>query len=224
VDTPPASRFVRAFGPGLADALALALIAALVLHAVTHRWRGRNPEDLADHPPAIGLRFVQEHHIDGQTIFVSDYPGYLAFQTHNAIIAADMLTGNLDLYRRMRAAPDAIAFLRQEAARAGKSIRYIFYQGNSWLVPSPDLESLTYHDPHTPDSSVGRLDVGHSLVCVRGSQGQVLFAAWRFPDSPSAPPFSARGSTTPPMGHPVGGRSLRPGCRAFNRSVLEGRL
>src|SRR5688500_6228553 len=96
-----------------------------------------------------------------------------------------MLTGNLDLYRRTMQAPDAIAYLRGEATRAGKPIRYILYQGNGWLVPAPDLQSVVYREPRTLRRVIGPLHVGPPLTCVRRADGQVLFAAWRLGDAGS---------------------------------------
>jgi hypothetical protein len=211
-----ASRAVRAFSPLLGDAFVLALVAVMVLHSVAHCWHRQNWQERGDDPPSLDLRFVREHHITGQTILVSDYPGYLAFRTNNAVIAADMLTGNFALYHRMRTAPDALAFLRQEAAHAGRPIHYVFYQGNSWLVPSPDLQSLTYNDPRTRETAIGHLDVGHRLFAARRPNGQLLFAAWQLNDSASRAPSQSlqsaevRATDGPVARSQVGDRWLTP--------------
>ena len=127
-----------------------------------------------------GTRYLRENHIEGKTILVSDWPGYLAFQTDNRIIAADLLTANVSLYERMRDAPDALHFLVAYCAALGHPIEYVIYSGNQWLVPDAELTSATYNDPRSYPLLVpiGRLEFTAPPVYTSGNRG---FMVWKLP-------------------------------------------
>ena len=131
-------------------------------------------------PQIEGTRYLRENRIEGKTILVSDWPGYLAFRTDNRIVAADMLTANVPLYTRMRRAPDALHFLVAYCAELGRPIEYVIYAGNQWLVPDADFTSITYNDPRSYPRLVpiGRLEFPAPPVYTSGNRG---FLVWKLP-------------------------------------------
>jgi len=106
--------------------------------------------------------YVKTHRIDNQLILVSDNPGYLAFNTDDPILAADLLTANRRFVEQMETSDNSLRFLQDYCDKLGMPIRWLFYLGGSWLVPSADLRSITYCDPHTHPSCrvVGTIALG----------------------------------------------------------------
>lgn len=125
------------------------------------------------------LLMATELGIDGRVILVSDNPGYLAFHTRNSVIAADMLTGNRQLYDEMMVSENALDFLFAEAQALGRPIEYVFYTGNFWLRPSPDLQKLVYHDPKTypKKNPIGRRVIGEPIGSFKADGA--TFRAWK---------------------------------------------
>jgi hypothetical protein len=93
--------------------------------------------------------YVKTHRIDNQLILVSDNPGYLAFNTDDPVLAADLLTTNRRFVDQVETSDNSLRFLQDYCDKLDTPIRWLFYMGNSWLVPSADLRSITYCDPHT---------------------------------------------------------------------------
>ena len=114
------------------------------------------------------LRVVREVGITDATLFVSEWPGTLAFFTHNRVIGADMLTSNRRLVKLLTSAPNGADALFAEAQRLGTPIDYVIFNGGLFLLPYPDLQSLEYRDPRMVEvavrRSVGRLQLGPSIV------------------------------------------------------------
>ena len=108
----------------------------------------------------ITLRIVNELGIDRSTLFVSEWPGTVGFYTHNEIIAGDMLTSNRRLVDRMKASPNAIPVLFDEAQRHGAPVRYLLYNGGIFFRPSADFHELDYMDPRMIDNAHGHV-IGH---------------------------------------------------------------
>jgi len=111
-------------------------------------------------PALITLRIVNELGIDRSTLFVSEWPGTVGFYTHNEIIAGDMLTSNRRLVDRMKASPNAIPVLFDEAQRHGAPVRYLLYNGGIFFRPSADFHELDYMDPRMLDNAHGHV-IGH---------------------------------------------------------------
>ncbi|HUR33930.1 MAG TPA: hypothetical protein VM032_09070 [Vicinamibacterales bacterium] len=134
------------------------------------------------------LRIVREEGIDRATLLVSEWPGTLAFFTHNHVIAADMLTSNRRLVDRMVSAPDAAAVLLDEARRLGTPVDYVLFNGGLFLQPYADRQSVELRDPRMLETlarrAIGRLTLGPALSAREG----VLL--WRVP--PTALPSSRR--------------------------------
>lgn len=125
------------------------------------------------------LEFLNRLHLDDQTVLVSDYPGYLAFHSRANVIAADMLTANIDFYKAMRESPDAFAFLREYCNKEHAPLRFALFLGNSWLVPTADMSTLTYRDPkeHQQHVEIGRISLGQPAMKAQSGD----FWAWKFP-------------------------------------------
>jgi hypothetical protein len=106
--------------------------------------------------------YVKRNRIDNQLILASDNPGYLAFNTDDPVLAADLLTANRRFVEQMEASDNSLRFLQDYCDKLDMPIRWLFYTGNTWLVPSADLRTITYCDPHTHPTCrvVGSLSVG----------------------------------------------------------------
>ena len=142
------------------NSILLSAAAIIVAITVTIRW---------DSPPvtpsyAKSLEFVSER--DDATYLVSDWPGFLAyFSPSSRIVAADMLTGNVSIVEEMQNSGNAVRYLFDRASELDKPIKYIISMGNSWLIPSPNLECVTYNDPlHLPTLyAIGQVHLGHPI-------------------------------------------------------------
>jgi len=130
------------------------------------------------YPQVESTRYVRENGIKHKTILVSDWPGYFAFQTDNRIVAVDMLTANVRLYKEMRRSPNALRFLIDHCAALGRPIEYVIWMGNQWLVPDVELRSVTYNDPRSYPVLVpiGKLDLARPPVHISHGRG---FVVWR---------------------------------------------
>ena len=103
-----------------------------------------------DRPPTP-TSFEQEEFAkslpDGETIFVSDWPGATAYYSKARVIAADFLTLNRNIYKEMRGSPNALCFLEKMTEDRGHPIRWIVITGNYWLTHSEDGRVIEYNDP-----------------------------------------------------------------------------
>jgi hypothetical protein len=164
----------RPLWDGIASVAVIAVGAAVLVKAV----RSSNAQDALWYPQIESARYVEQNRLSGKGILVSDWPGYLAFRFDNHIVAADMLTCNRKYYKQMKAAPDALAYLIDSHAHAGKPIEYVVWMGNKWLVPQSDLQRLVYNDPRRyPDLvPIGTLSLGRGPVYSAHGGG---FLVWR---------------------------------------------
>lgn len=126
------------------------------------------------------IKYVKDHNIKDQTILVSDWPGNLAFfSKDNRILAADMLTSNRLFYDRMISSGNALKFLMVECERQEKPIRYIFYTGNTWIVPNAAKNELVYNSPRgNSRNKIGELSLPKGTNCF---QDGVDFIVWELP-------------------------------------------
>jgi hypothetical protein len=138
-----------------------AALALLVVALFAARVKTPTEQQL---PALTTLRVVRALGIDGSVILVSEWPGTLAFYSHNEIIAADMLTSNLGLVKRMVGSPNAAAVLFEEARQKGTPIDYVLYNGGIFFRPSKNFEELDYMDPrmiaNVKGAVIGRLQLG----------------------------------------------------------------
>jgi hypothetical protein len=128
------------------------------------------------------LRMAKDLGVTDKVILVSDYPGYLAFYSRNSVIAADMLTGNRNLYNLMSESENALDFLFDYAERQGKPIEYVFYTGNRWLIPDEGLRAVLYNDPkfYPREVVIGRRFLGRPIGRVEVSSEKTYYA-WKTP-------------------------------------------
>lgn len=140
------------------------------------RYGPENP----DSAPLPVIRYIQEMGIKGQTIMVSDFPGRIAFDTENRVIATDMLTGNKSLIQEMQASDNALSHLVKLAAEKGKPVTYLFWvvAPCDWLVPNSDFTTIIYNNPkYIPERKKwGQLELGAPIFRDRH------LAAWKITD------------------------------------------
>lgn len=140
------------------------------------RYGPENP----DSDPLPVIRYIQEMGIKGQTIMVSDFPGRIAFDTGNRVIATDMLTGNKSLIHEMQDSDNALSYLVKLAAEKGKPVTYLFWvvAPCDWLVPTPDFDTIIYNHPkYIPERKKwGQLELGAPIFRDRH------LAAWKITD------------------------------------------
>lgn len=123
-----------------------------------------------DSRPARGLSLVLNSTQKGDTILVSDWPGYVAFfAADRNIIAADMLTANRHWYSAMRQNENAIDFIRASCASVGKPLSHVLWNGNRWLVWDPDNRTIDFNDPRTypVESKIGEIRLDSDPIAVR---------------------------------------------------------
>lgn len=126
-------------------------------------WRAPAPTETRFRGLAT-LRVVRSLGIDHATLLVSEWPGTVAFFTHNQVIAADMLTSNRQLVDRIVHAPNGAQALLEQARRRGTPVDYVVYNGGLFLQPDPSYHTLAYTDPRMSRNRtrrpVGLLTVG----------------------------------------------------------------
>lgn len=138
----------------------LVLGASLAFYAVI--WlRARQPAEQTSELQRTAARFGLEH----STLLVSELPGGLAYASHARVIAADLLTGNQGLYRALKASDNALTYLLDAAASAGRPVEYILWMGGDFLVWDRAQQELVYLDPKRTfvDHPIGRMHVGPPL-------------------------------------------------------------
>ena len=122
-------------------------------------------------PALATLRVSRELGIDHSVILVSEWPGTLGFYTRNEVIAADMLTSNRLLVRRMVESRNALDVLFDEARRQGFAVQYVIYNGGRFMKPAADLSGIDLMDPKMINNVrgvvVGHAELGPPLA-VRG--------------------------------------------------------
>ncbi len=130
-------------------------------------WRGPAPTEARFHGLAT-LRVVRSLGIDHATLFVSEWPGTVAFFTHNQVIAADMLTSNRPLVDRIVHAQNGAQELLDQARRRGTPVDYVVFNGGLFLRPDPLLRTLEYTDPRMAGNrlraAIGVLPVATPLL------------------------------------------------------------
>ena len=144
--------------------ISILLSTATVIAAVTVTIRWDSPVTSSETIKA--LEFSTKRDIQEATFLVSDWPGYLAyFRPSNRIVAADMLTGNVSVISELQDSGNAIRYLFNRASRLDKPIGYIFFMGNAWLTPTPNLECIIYNDPlrYPYPSQIGQVHLGHPM-------------------------------------------------------------
>ncbi len=165
-----------------------AAVAALALALVATRSRPPTEDELGG---LTTLRVVQDLGIDRATIFVSEWPGTLAFFTHNEVIAADMLTSNRRLVDRIVSSGDGFGEVLREARRLGSPIDYVILNGGLFLVPiDNDYHELAYRSPKMKDvrlgPGVGRVPLGPPTAMPPGA------VVWKTSPPPTPLPHSRR--------------------------------
>jgi hypothetical protein len=94
------------------------------------------------------LDLVKDNTHAGDTILVSDWPGYIAFFLPDRhIFAADLLTSNRRWYSGMIEHGDPFKYIEASCASANSRLTHILWNGGGWLVASPDKSYLVYNDP-----------------------------------------------------------------------------
>jgi|GEM_PF-521973 len=180
------------------------LFACAWLGASSQRWRTPQPSVQAQ--PI--LQYLNDHGIEGATVMVSDWPGILAWQTSNHIVAADMLTGYRPLYEAMRKEPNSLAYLENTFEKLGRPLRLVIYaEGTAWLTPDEDLKGITYYDPRTYPELVpiGRMNVSQGPALVVGRRDAPKCIIWDL--------ATQSGSTVP--------SATLPGSQAASSSASE---
>ena len=115
---------------------------------------------------AAGIRIVQSLRLnEHQTLIVSDSPGRMAFETRTNIFAADMLTANYRFYGQMKASPNALQFVIDQARDARVPVRALLVYSEDptgFLRTNQTYTTVVYPDPAKyPDgATIGRLDLG----------------------------------------------------------------
>jgi hypothetical protein len=157
---------VRARWPGgverLAHWAAVLVLAAGLFGSRMHRPTEQQLDALRT------LRVIRELGIEGSVILTSEWPGTAGFYTHNDIIAADMLTSNRKLVKRMIDSPNAGDVLLDEARTKGTPVQYVLYNGGIFLRPSSDWQSVDFMDPRMIENTrhrvIGRIDLGPPIA------------------------------------------------------------
>ncbi len=129
-------------------------------------WRAPAPTEARFRGLAT-LRVVHSLGIDRATLFVSEWPGTVAFFTHNQVIAADMLTSNRPLVEQIVQAPNGVQTVLDRAKHRGTPVDYIVFNGGLFLRPDASLRTLEYTDPRMARNRlrarIGLLPVGPPL-------------------------------------------------------------
>lgn len=124
-----------------------------------------------DSRPARGLSLILNNTVSGNTVLVSDWPGYVAFYAADRhIVAADMLTANRRWYMDLRRNENAFEFIRASCSSAGKPLTHVLWNGNSWLVPRPDNRTIDFNDPRTypVESRIGVIELAADPIAASG--------------------------------------------------------
>lgn len=101
-------------------------------------------------PVAVAVtqaRWIDQNTTPGDTVLVSDYPGYSAYTTAARVLAADMLTTNYPFYSKLKAKPNGLEFMFEFAERSGHPIRAVVYCGSNYLKHTDDRRTITLNDP-----------------------------------------------------------------------------
>ena len=158
-------RFLRLNTPPhtfVLTSILLGVVAIIAVVTVTIRWDFQ----VTSSGTIKALKFSAKRDIQETTFLVSDWPGYFAyFRPSSRIIAADMLTGNVSAISEMQDSGNTIHYLFNKASELDKPIGYVIFMGNSWLIPSPNLECVIYNDPlQLPTSrTIGQVHLGHPI-------------------------------------------------------------
>lgn len=111
------------------------------------------------HGTSRGLSLVMNNTSPGDTILVSDWPGYIAFfAADRHIFAADLLTSNRRWYNEMIKHGNALDFIRETCEKIGAPLTHLLWNGNRWLVISDDGRMVVYNDPrqYPKEREIGR--------------------------------------------------------------------
>lgn len=151
--------------------MSLVLLAIVVASAAVRPRRQAIPAQDA------ALEFVEALDLQGKAVLVSDWPGFLAFETTAKVVAADMLTSNRNFYGEMRQSPNALGFILDSHAREGAPIQAVLFLGNDWLVPNADASGVTFNDPRIYPRlhPIGQLTLGPPTL----TSHEGRFLAWR---------------------------------------------
>ncbi len=182
----------------VASRVGLALLAvAWIATTVRMRWH-HEPLPLKFRAE---LDYMAEHRVEGASVLVGDFPGYLAFlSTNNCIVAADLLTGSRPFYEAMRGHSNALEFMRDYCRQQGLPLRMIvFLRADRWLVPDEDLRAVTYNDPRTYPrlTPIGRLSFPNGPAKTLWVDGELMLAIWDLQDQPSADDTTERRGEEP---------------------------
>ena len=160
-------------------AATVAFLLAFVAVNVKRRWSVQeNPEQ---HP---AIAFLNKHNIHKTTILVADRPGFLAFDSDNYIVCADMLTGNRPLLDKMRAGANGAQVLMDHCAAQGRPIEYVIVFGIPFLELSKDERTIALLDPKTfPDRAViGEIQLTTPKIPTAGEvPGGERIKVWKMP-------------------------------------------
>jgi hypothetical protein len=133
----------------------LAVLVSLALSAKALTWSVPKAQEAYR-----GYEAVINNTAPGDTILVSDYPGYVAFYAPNRhIFAADLLTANRRWYGEMIKQQNALNYIQETCSKAGFPLTHILWNGNKWLVASKDDSSIVYNDPrrHPVEVEIGKM-------------------------------------------------------------------
>ena len=128
-------------------------------------FKRATPEDPTARPlPTI--KYLKENGINNSTIILSDFPGRVAFDTDNHIIALDMLTGNRKLVTQMTQSNNALEYLQKLTEEKGRPATLLIWMGhNDYLTTNDDHTKVVYNHPkHVPNHvPIGTLTVNKPL-------------------------------------------------------------
>lgn len=168
-------------GPRIDAALQWSAVGVLAVALAATRMQAPTEERLTG---LKTLRVVRNLGLDGATLLVAEWPGTVAFHTHNQVIAADMLTSNRRFVNRLLAAPDAGPELLAAAREQGSPVDFVVYNGGLFLIPDLGSESVELRSPRMVDTltarPIGRLVLGPPYAAVD------RVVVWRTPSTGQA--------------------------------------
>lgn len=161
----------RLTGPRAVTALA-AGVAAVSILILFHDKSGKNWAGSS----MLTVEYVKQHDLDDKTIITSEFPGRVAFKTRANVIAMDMLTANRDFFLEMMNSGNALEYILDYAAKKGKPVAAIIYNGGRWIQFNDDRTTIRYYDPKLApvEREIGSLEIGPPVYTWEGSP----FTVW----------------------------------------------